>query len=69
MKRILSFMTVFALLLTACEGDPGPPGPPGFDGQDGVNIVGQAFEIVLDFTPGSRQWPGRMATITANRIL
>ncbi|WP_111682895.1 hypothetical protein [Winogradskyella tangerina] len=51
MKRILSFITVFALLLTACEGDPGPPGPPGFNGQDGVNIVGQAFEIILDFTP------------------
>ena len=51
MKRILSFISVFALLLTACEGDPGPPGPPGFDGQDGVNIVGQAFEIILDFTP------------------
>lgn len=53
MKRILSFISVFALLLTACEGDPGPPGPPGFDGLDGVNIVGQAFEIVLDFTPES----------------
>lgn len=54
MKRVLSFITVFALLLTACEGDPGPQGPPGFDGLDGldgVNIVGQAFEISLDFTP------------------
>ena len=50
MKRILSFISVFALLLTACEGDPGPQGPPGFDGQDGVNFVGQSFERTLNFT-------------------
>ncbi|MDN3492989.1 dihydrolipoamide dehydrogenase [Winogradskyella bathintestinalis] len=47
MKRILSFITVFALLLTACEGDPGPPGPPG---ANGVNMVGQSFEKTIDFT-------------------
>ncbi len=47
MKRILSFISVFALLLTACEGDPGPPG---FDGQDGTIITSSAFEIELDFT-------------------
>lgn len=46
MKRILSFITVFALLLTACEGDPGPPGP---QGQNGVNIVGQSFERTTTF--------------------
>ena len=52
MKRILSFITVFALLLTACTGDPGPPGfdgQNGQDGQDGVNIVGQSFERTIDF--------------------
>ena len=37
MKRILSFITLFALLLTSCEGDPGPPGPPGFNGLDGLD--------------------------------
>ncbi len=46
MKRILSFITLFALLLTSCEGDPGPPGLDGLDGE-----IAPAFEIVLDFTP------------------
>lgn len=49
MKRILSFFTVLALLLTACEG---PMGPPGFDGRDGLDgeiIASSAFEIEVDF--------------------
>jgi len=53
MKRILSLITVFTLLFTACEGDPGPQGPPGFNGQDGldgVNFVGQSFERTINFT-------------------
>ena len=50
MKRILSFTTVFILLLTACEGPQGPPGFDGFDGQDGEIIASSAFEIELDFT-------------------
>lgn len=50
MKRILSIITVFTLLLTACEGDPGPPGPPGQNGQNGVNFVGQSFERNINFT-------------------
>ena len=49
MKRLLPLFTVFALLLTACEGDPGPQGPPGFDGLDGEIIASSAFEIVIDF--------------------
>ena len=49
MKRILSLISVFALLLTACEGPQGPPGFDGFDGQDGGLIVSSAFEIELDF--------------------
>jgi hypothetical protein len=56
MKRILSFISVFALLLTSCTGDTGPPGFDGFDGRDGQDgedggiIVSSAFEIELDFT-------------------
>lgn len=46
MKRILTLISVFALLLTSCEG---PQGPPGFDGLDGVNFVGQSFERTVDF--------------------
>ncbi len=49
MKRILSFISVFALLLTSCTGDPGPPGFDGFDGLDGEIIASSAFEIELDF--------------------
>ena len=49
MKRILPFITMFALLLTACEG---PQGPPGFDGLDGINAdeyAAQSFERTVDF--------------------
>ena len=49
MKRLLPLLAVFALVLTACEGDPGPQGPPGFDGIDGEIIASSAFEIVIDF--------------------
>jgi len=52
MKRILTLISVFALLLTACEGDQGPPGFDGFDGLDGLDgeiIASSAFEIVVDF--------------------
>lgn len=49
MKRLLTIISVFALLITACEGPPGPPGPPGYDGIDGGIIVSSAFEIVIDF--------------------
>lgn len=51
MKRlltILGFAGIFAF--QACEGPIGPPGPPGLDGLDGVNIVGEAFEVEVDFT-------------------
>ncbi|EDP69770.1 hypothetical protein FBALC1_09572 [Flavobacteriales bacterium ALC-1] len=41
MKRILSIITVFTLLLTSCEGE---------DGLDGAIIASSAFEIELDFT-------------------
>ena len=50
MKKLTLLLFSFAMLLTACEGDPGPAGPPG---QDGVYIVGQSFERVIDFTPGN----------------
>ena len=49
MKRLLSVITVFTLLLTACEGPQGPPGFDGFDGLDGEIIASSAFEIEIDF--------------------
>ncbi|MFO7823138.1 MAG: hypothetical protein R6V72_04310 [Cyclobacterium sp.] len=54
MKRFnLSLFFLAALLFWSCEGPVGPQGPPGSDGLDGVNIVGEVFEIVGDFVPGS----------------
>ena len=46
MKRILSIIALFTIVLTACEGAPGPPGPAGFNG--GL-ITSSAFEIQVDF--------------------
>lgn len=42
MKRTLSIISLFSILLTACVGDPGPPG------EDGVTIVGQSFEKTIN---------------------
>ncbi|MDN3686632.1 hypothetical protein [Cyclobacterium jeungdonense] len=44
------FLITTAVLLWSCEGPMGPEGPPGTPGQDGVNIVGEVFEIIGDFT-------------------
>ncbi len=44
MRRILSFISAFTLLLTSCSGEDGR------DGQNGAIIASSAFEIQLDFT-------------------
>lgn len=49
MKKIAVLLSVFAFLLTACEGPRGPQGYPGQDGLDGSIIASSAFEIVLNF--------------------
>ncbi|NRD23772.1 dihydrolipoamide dehydrogenase [Winogradskyella litoriviva] len=57
MKRILSIITLFVLLIS-CTGEQGPPGFDGYDGidgQDGVNFVGQSFERTIDFTAPNYQ--------------
>lgn len=46
MKKLLLSLTIVSLLLISCSGEVGPPGPPG---QDGVNILGQIFEVEVDF--------------------
>ena len=48
MKKLLSLLVVASIFFVSCssDGEPGPPGPPGLDG---VNIVGQAFEVNVDF--------------------
>ena len=55
MKKIVSLLFVFAIVITSCTGDqgiPGPPGPPGNTGATGPNggiITSSAFEIKIDF--------------------
>lgn len=49
MKNLLFVLITIPLFLVSCTGDPGPPGAPGEDGEDGVNIVGQIFEVQVDF--------------------
>jgi len=56
MKKILALLTIIFILFISCEGPvgpPGPPGPPGQDGLDGVNILGQIFEVEVDFNTGN----------------
>jgi hypothetical protein len=48
MKNLLLFLALSTtLLLTSCTGDTGPPGEPG------INILGQVFEVTVNFTPGN----------------
>ncbi len=49
MKKILLLVTVISLLFVSCTSEVGPPGPPGAPGEDGINILGQIFEVVVDF--------------------
>ena len=46
MKKFLLFTVLSVFLITACEGPDGPPGPPG---APGINILGQVFEVNIDF--------------------
>ncbi|QSS97487.1 hypothetical protein [Psychroflexus sp. ALD_RP9] len=52
MKKILSILLI-SLIVIACEGDIGPPGPPGPPGLNGVNILGNVYEIEVNFTPSN----------------
>ncbi|QNJ98883.1 collagen-like protein [Constantimarinum furrinae] len=48
MKQLLLFLALSTtVFFVSCEGDPGPPGEPG------INILGQVFEVTVDFTPGN----------------
>jgi hypothetical protein len=49
MKRLLSFITVFTLFLTACEGPQGPPGFDGFDGLPADEFAARSFERTVNF--------------------
>jgi hypothetical protein len=49
MKRILSFISVFALLLTSCTGDQGPPGFDGLNFDDYAALSFEASPINFEF--------------------
>ena len=58
MKKLLIAFVAFPLFFASCISDSGPPGPPGqdgedgidgIDGEDGINILGQIFEVTVDF--------------------
>jgi len=52
MKKLITLLFVSSLLLVSCTSEPGPPGPPGPTGpagEDGINILGQVFEVDVDF--------------------
>ncbi len=49
MKRTISLLLMI-FVLSACSGDRGPMGPQGPEGPAGVNILGQVFEVNVNFT-------------------
>ena len=50
MKNKLLFFFTLLLIVVACEGDQGPPGP---QGPPGTNILGQVFEVTVNFAPSN----------------
>lgn len=59
MKRILLFVTfTSAILFSSCIGPEGLPGDPG------VNILGQVFEVTMDFNPSNNF--GQLVTFPSN---
>ena len=47
MKTKFLILSMLLIVITACEGDRGPQGPPG------TNILGQVFEVTVDFSPAN----------------
>jgi len=72
MKNLLLFLALSSsLIFTSCEGDPGPPGP---QGEAGINILGQVFEVTVDFTPGNDfsrliQFPNNVEVFESDVVL
>ncbi len=59
MKKIFLLIAITgSLIFASCEGDPGPPGVPG------INILGQVFEVTINFTDGNDF--SRLVTIPSN---
>ncbi|TDI75295.1 MAG: collagen-like protein, partial [Bacteroidetes bacterium] len=59
MKKIFLLIAIAgSLIFSSCEGDPGPQGEPG------INILGQVFEVTVNFTAGNDF--SRLVTIPSN---
>jgi hypothetical protein len=59
MKKIILLIAITgSLILSSCQGDTGPPGAPG------INILGQVFEVTVNFTVGNEF--SRLVTIPSN---
>ena len=59
MKNILLFIAfTSAILFSSCEGPEGPPG------ESGINILGQVFEVNIDFNTGNNF--ARLVTFPSN---
>jgi len=54
MKRLLGFLLLIMMVISACQGPAGPMGPPGRDGLDGVGEV--TYWKVKDFTIARNSW-------------
>lgn len=51
MKKLLVLILLGSFaFLHACVGPVGPPGPPGPQGRDGLVLLGEAFEVDINFT-------------------
>jgi hypothetical protein len=57
-KLFLLFAITGSLMFSSCQGDTGPPGAPG------INILGQVFEVTVNFTAGNEF--SRLVTIPSN---
>jgi hypothetical protein len=72
MKNLALFLAfTTTVILTSCTGDQGPPGP---QGEPGINILGQVFEVTVDFTPGNGysrliQFPSNVEVFESDAVL
>ena len=57
-KLFILFALVSVSFFSSCEGDRGPQGEPG------INILGQVFEVTVDFGPGNDY--SRLISVPAN---
>ena len=59
MKNLLLFLAITSsIIFSSCDGQEGPPGEPG------INILGQVFEVSIDFNTGNNF--GQLVTFPSN---